>query len=91
MPVLALLPDTPDPANLFANAFSGITTKKTAIGALSQAAFRAYFHPDEQHLQDLAKTMKFSPEDIRLLSRLTVGQFLYKDAMGRARVITVDP
>lgn len=66
-------------------------SKKSAIGALSQAAFRAYFRPDDQHLQDLAKTMRFSPEDIRLLSRLTVGQFLYKDSMGRARVITVDP
>jgi hypothetical protein len=69
---------------------------KVALGALNQAAFRAYFNPGSDHLQSLAKTLGGADKSLvanysKALSRLGRGQFLYHSAEGHPIVAHVKP
>lgn len=60
---------------------------QTAVQALEQAAFRAYFRPEASRIHSLARRMggedrKLTAQYERALSRLQRGQFLYQNQKG---------
>jgi DNA phosphorothioation-dependent restriction protein DptH len=64
------------------------------LAALEQAALRAYFRPEPSNVQKLAKRLAAGDKDMtktyeKHLSRLRVGQFLYRDLNGRPIIANV--